>query len=273
MATIASWQPRPGRNPYDLGSNRASHSGSSAAAARACNALSAITGIPSGRRRPLLLGTYTRRTGRGDHAAAPCWTQSASSAFSQLASTTRPSTPAVRQPALISVTRRTLTRALLRERSISFCRLRTLPRSPACDAAKIRRLKRRTCSSAWPQSTRSQSRPASSGPFTRSVSNLSLGSGVLTSSPRRLTRPASALFRAGQQPYPASYAGAAGGGASIRSRFPAAFRPPAFAFRVFLRPLGDSAFLTVGLPAGNPAGPHRGCHVPHAIDTTGEGVL
>ena len=30
MAAIASWQPRPGRNPYDLGSNRASHSGSSA---------------------------------------------------------------------------------------------------------------------------------------------------------------------------------------------------------------------------------------------------
>jgi hypothetical protein len=36
---------------------------------------------------------------------------------------------------------------------------------------------------------------------------LSLGSGVLTSSLRRLTRPASALFRAGQPPYPASYAG------------------------------------------------------------------
>jgi hypothetical protein len=33
------------------------------------------------------------------------------------------------------------------------------------------------------------------------------------------------------------------------SRFPAAFRPPAFASRVFLRPLGDYAFLTVGLPA------------------------
>ena len=102
------------------------------------------------------------------------------SAFSQLASTMRPSTPAVLRPALISVTRRTLTRALLRERSISFCKLRTLERSPACDAAKIRRLSRRTCSSAWPQSTVSQSRPSSSGSFTRSVSNLSLGSGVLT---------------------------------------------------------------------------------------------
>ena len=87
------------------------------------------------------------------------------SAFSQLASTMRPSTPAVLRPALISVTRRTLTRALLRDRSISFCRLRTFFRSPACDAAKIRRLSRRTFSSAWPQSTESQP-GSSSGPFT-----------------------------------------------------------------------------------------------------------
>jgi hypothetical protein len=33
--SIASWQPRPGRNPYDRGSNRASHSGSSALRTRA----------------------------------------------------------------------------------------------------------------------------------------------------------------------------------------------------------------------------------------------
>ena len=32
------------------------------------------------------------------------------------------------------------------------------------------------------------------------------------------------------------------------ARFPVAFRPPAFASRVILRPLGSSAFLTVGLP-------------------------
>ena len=68
--------------------------------------------------------------------------------------------------------------------------------------------------------------------------------------PRRLTRPASAPFQAGatapirpvmreppaEEPAPGS-------------RFPAAFRPPAFASRVFLRPPGDSASLTVGLPA------------------------
>jgi hypothetical protein len=32
---IASWQDRPGLNPYDLGSKRASHSGSSALRVRA----------------------------------------------------------------------------------------------------------------------------------------------------------------------------------------------------------------------------------------------
>jgi hypothetical protein len=57
-------------------------------------------------------------------------------------------------------------------------------------------------------------------------------------------------FRPGQPPLSGRLCGTTGGGASSRSRFPAAFRPPAFASRVFLRPLGDYAFLTVGLPAG-----------------------
>ena len=56
------------------------------------------------------------------------------------------------------------------------------------------------------------------------------------------------------------------------SRFPAAFRPPAFASWVILRPLGNSAFLTVGLPAGQPAGPQRGCRVAHEQDATGQGA-
>jgi hypothetical protein len=42
----------------------------------------------------------------------------------------------------------------------------------------------------------------------------------------------------------------------MRSRFPAAFRPPAFASWVILRPLGSSAFLTVGLPAVSPPDPN-----------------
>jgi hypothetical protein len=71
MACIASWQLRPGRNPYDRDSNRASHSGSSALTARACNALSAITGIPRPRRFPFAFGMNTRLTGMGRHAAVP----------------------------------------------------------------------------------------------------------------------------------------------------------------------------------------------------------
>ena len=176
----------------------------------------------------------------------------------------RPSTPAVLRPALTSVTRRTLTSALLRERSISFCRLRTFFRSPARDAAKIRCRSRRTFSSAWPQSTWSQSGRPSSGPFTGTgadaiasvvpftVSNLPFGSGVAACFPPQAhqTR-VSALSGRDISPYPAGYAGTAGGGASSRSRFPGAFRPPAFASRVILRPLGSCAFLTSGLPAGS----------------------
>ena len=54
------------------------------------------------------------------------------------------------------VTRRTLTSVLARERSINFCRLRTLFRSPACDAVKIRCRRRRTLCSQARQSTASQ---------------------------------------------------------------------------------------------------------------------
>jgi len=78
--------------------------------------------------------------------------------------------------------------------------------------------------------------------------------------PRRLTRPASAPFQAracalirpvmreplAEEPAPGS-------------RFPAAFRPPAFASRVFLHPPGDCAFLTVGLPAA------IGCRTPSGL--------
>jgi hypothetical protein len=55
------------------------------------------------------------------------------------------------------------------------------------------------------------------------------------------------------------------------SRFPVAFRLPAFASRVIHSPLGDWAFLAVGLPgyARTPSG----FHVPHARAATGLGVL
>ena len=62
----------------------------------------------------------------------------------------------------------------------------------------------------------------------------------------------------------------------MRPRFPVAFRLSAFAFWVILRPLGDSAFLTVGLPrplVAERPGPHRGCRVEHEQDATGQGAL
>ena len=208
MACIASWQPRPGRNPYDRDSNRASHSGSSAPAVRACkrpvgdhgNAEPAPFSVGLRDEHPLDRPGPPR--GRavlepGGHLgllpaapARPC-----------------PSTPAVLRPALTSVTRRTLSSAFARERSISFCRLRTFFRSPALLAVKIRCRSRRTSSSTRRQSTASQSRTSPSGPFTVTVSNLPIGSGVsvhlvLTGSPDPRQLP----FGPGNRPYPTSYA-------------------------------------------------------------------
>ena len=55
------------------------------------------------------------------------------------------------------------------------------------------------------------------------------------------------------------------------SRFPAAFRLPAFRFSVIRFPPRDWAFLTVGLPQPK-SGPRRGYRVPHARATTGVGA-
>jgi hypothetical protein len=72
------------------------------------------------------------------------------------------------------------------------------------------------------------------------VSNLPFGSGVSACFPPQAHQArVSALSGRDSSPCPAGYAGATGGGASSRSRFPAAFRPPAFASRAFLRPLGS----------------------------------
>ena len=57
----------------------------------------------------------------------------------------------------------------------------------------------------------------------------------------------------------------------ITPRFPVAFRLPAFASLVILFPLGDRAFLAVGLPGS--ARTPSGFHVSHARVATGEGAL
>jgi hypothetical protein len=106
-------------------------------------------GIPSGRRLLLPgLGMNTRLTGMALNASAGSCTLLTSSALAFGVSATSPSTPAVRRPALRSVTLRTLNSVLERDRSINFCNRRTLGRSPALDAVKIRWRNRRTFRSA-----------------------------------------------------------------------------------------------------------------------------
>lgn len=68
-----------------------------------------------------------------------------------------PSMPEVLRPLLCCVPRFTLTSVLLRLRSMSFCKLRTLLRSPSCVALKILCLSRRTLSSQVAQSMPCQS--------------------------------------------------------------------------------------------------------------------
>ena len=143
-AAIASAQLRPGRNPYDLGSNRASHSGSSAWRTRAWWQRSISTGMPSGRRFPLAFGTYTRRTGSGSQVEIVRCTCTAISARSFEDSATCPSIPAVLRPALRCVTCRTLTSVFDQDRSIIFCRDRTVAQSCSRVALKILRRSRLT---------------------------------------------------------------------------------------------------------------------------------
>jgi hypothetical protein len=146
---------------------------------------------------------------------------------------------------------------------------------------KIRCRNRSTRRSQARQSTASQSNSSPSGPFTAPTSadampNLPFGSSFVvivshTSSPDP-RQPASAAGH--QARYPASYPRTAGRRASKGSRFPAAFRPPAFASRVILFPPEE-----LGLPHGRltahhkAGGPRRGFHVPHSRVTTGVGAL
>src|SRR6266508_5953920 len=72
-----------------------------------------MVGIPSGLSFPLLLGMYTRLTGRAHHGAVDRCRRSASSALSRDPSASFPSIPAVLRPAFNSVTCRTLSRTYL----------------------------------------------------------------------------------------------------------------------------------------------------------------
>ena len=201
------------------------------------------------------LGMYTRLTGMALNGSALCCTLSASCILASGVSTTSPSTPAVRRPALRSVTRRTLTSVFARERSINFCNRRTLARSPAFDAVKIRCRNRRTSSSTRRQSIWRQSKGASSGPFTTTVrrgvqlvlgfrghrSSFSSQAHLTASAPlsRPGTRPGIRPVIRDDQP----------GGAGHRVPVSRCLSAAGIRFSVIRFPPGSWAFLTVGLPA------------------------
>src|SRR6266536_2082776 len=145
--------------------------------------------MPSGRRFPLAFGTYTRRTGTGFQVEIVWCTQLAISALAVDDSASCPSIPAVLRPALRCVTCRTLTSVLDQDRSISFCKDRTLARSPSRVALKILRRSRPTLPS-WARHWMASQSGTSSGPFTVTVSNLPLRFGRRISiSVQRLTCP------------------------------------------------------------------------------------
>ena len=117
--------------------------------------------------------------------------------------------PAVLRPALSSVTRRTLTSALQRDRSISLCKLRTCFRSPSRDAVKIRCRNAVLPARPWP-SPPAPSRAVS--PFAVAVataSNMPVGSALSSplSPQAHPTRVSQRPFRPGHPPYPAGYRG------------------------------------------------------------------
>lgn len=203
--------------------------------------------MPSGRLLPSAFGMYTRRTGRASQGCDMDCTHAANSARAVEVNTTCPSTPAVARPALRCVTRRTLTSVLARLRSINFCRFRTRFRSPSCDALKIRCRSRRTRSSTARQSMASQSRTASSGPFTMSVSNVPFGSST-TNIEAAKAHPVHVSTLSGRAPRPVSGQLSAPT-VKIRpaARLPAAFRRAGVRFLDHPVPATDVSF-----PHGRP---------------------
>jgi hypothetical protein len=105
-------------------------------------------------------------TARGFHERMLACTCTAISALALEVNATSPSMAAVLRPALRCVTCRTLTSVFDLLRSISFCRFLTLGQACSRVAVKIRCRRRPTLASWVRQSTVSQSRRLSSGPFT-----------------------------------------------------------------------------------------------------------
>ncbi|ETZ96317.1 hypothetical protein I546_7353 [Mycobacterium kansasii 732] len=144
---------------------------------------------------------------------------------------------------------------------------------PACIAVKIRRRSLRTSSSTWRQSTASQSMISSSGPFTVTVSNLPIGSGVsdhlvFTGSPDPRQLPSG---RQHARIRPVMRLPSGGGAKSCGCRFPVAFRCVGIGFLGHPAPAGE-LHLPHGRPTGRIHRPQQGCHVAHEQDSTGQGA-
>src|SRR6266487_2928080 len=212
--------------------------------------------MPSGRRLPLAFGIYTRRTGTGSQVEIVWCAQLAISALAIDDSASRPSIPAVLRPALRCVTCRTLTSVFDQDRSISFCRDRTLAQSPSRVALKILRRSRPTLPS-WVRHWMASQSGTSSGPFTVTVSNLSFGSEGLSASafkgsPAHVSTPWGPATRAG-----------------IRPVIPDDRRRTDHAVLGFLPPFGHRHWLLGHpVPAGDFRSPH-GRPTRHRLDPDG----
>ena len=226
----------------DRGSNRASHSGSSALRTRAWWQRSISTGIPSGLSfaRFDAFGIYTRLTATGCPGRGRPVHPHRHLALASEVKATSPSIPAVLRPALRCVTCRTLTSVFDRLRSISFCRFLTLGQSCSCAALKIRCRSRRTSPRRSRQSMASQAREHA----LRSVHlhrvhrrcpsawrpNLPFGSGGSDRIASKAHLPTSAPFRVrAAARYPAGYAGRPAEGRPCCPGFPSPYGAPAFA--------------------------------------------
>jgi hypothetical protein len=203
---------------------------------------------------PPAFGMNTRLTGQALNGSVGCCTLETSFNLASELSATSPSTPAVRRPAFCSVTRRTLKSVFERDRSINLCNRRTLARSPAFDAVKIRCRNRRTSCSAERQSIWRQPKTGSSSPLTTTeavvASSLSIGSGgrvifFLTGSPDHVSPPSRPGTMPGIRPV-------------IRDPQPEGTEPTD---RGFLSPFGHRRSLL-----GHPI-PAQGLSVPHGQPT------
>jgi hypothetical protein len=101
---------------------------------------------------------------------------------------------------------------------------------------------------------------------------LSSGSDALPMSSSGSPDHVSTLSGPGTSPYPASYAGRPGEEPAIMSRFPAAFRLPAFASWSSIARWGAGPSLRSAYRASSlEPGPQRGYYVPHVRVATGGG--